>query len=157
VRGRIISVNLSEKRGVSKQPRKEVYLKEGYGVLGDAHAGGWHRQVSLLGWESVRRFTLRKKISRKFQPGDFAENITVDVDLSSLKVGDYIKLGENVMIRVTQIGKRCHEDCSIYRQVGECLMPREGIFAEVIKGGMVHIGDKIEVVDDKDRNNYRKR
>ena len=145
MRGRIISVNLSKKRGISKKPRKEVYLKEDYGIIGDAHAGRWHRQVSLLGWENVKKFSLSYKIQRKFQPGDFAENITVDVDLSSLKVGDYLELGENVILRVTQIGKRCHKDCSIYKQIGNCLMPKEGVFAKVIKEGRICVGDKIKV------------
>lgn len=154
--GKIISINISQEKGVSKKPRKEAFLKEGYGILGDAHAGGWHRQVSLLSWKSVRKFSLRKKISREFQPGDFAENITVDIDLSSLKIGDYIKLGKDVIIRVTQIGKKCHRGCSIYRQVGDCLMPKEGIFAEVVREGKIHSGDKIEVLNDKSRDNYSK-
>lgn len=156
MRGRIISVNLSKKKGISKKPRKEVYLKEGYGIVGDAHAGRWHRQVSLLGWENVKKFSSSHRIQRKFQPGDFAENITVDVDLSSLKVGDYLELGENVILRVTQIGKRCHKDCSIYKQIGNCLMPKEGVFAKVIKEGRICAGDKIKVANDKNRNNYRK-
>ncbi len=156
MRGKIISINISEGKGTSKIPVKEVYLKKGYGIMGDAHAGKWHRQVSLLGWESVRRFSSEKKISKKFRPGDFAENITVDIDLSPLKIGDCLKLSEDVIIRVTQIGKKCHTDCAIYREIGDCLMPKQGIFAEVIKEGKIRTGDKIEVMNDKDRDNYSK-
>ncbi|NQS89106.1 MOSC domain-containing protein [Patescibacteria group bacterium] len=156
MRGKIISINISKEKGISKRPEKEVYLKKGYGIMGDAHAGKWHRQVSLLSWESVRRFSSEKKISKEFRPGDFAENITVDIDLSPLKIGDRLKLSEDVIIRVTQIGKKCHTDCAIYKEIGACLMPKQGIFAEVIKEGKVRPGDKIEVINDKDRDNYSK-
>lgn len=156
MRGKIISVNISEKKGTSKKPIREAFLKKEYGIIGDAHAGKWHRQVSLLSWESVRRFSLRKKIFREFRPGDFAENITVDTDLSYLKIGDSVKLGEDVIIKVTQIGKKCHTDCAIYRELGECLMPKQGIFAEVVREGKIQIGDNIEVINDEDRNNYSK-
>ena len=156
MRGKIISVNISREKGTSKKPEKEAYLKKGYGIMGDAHAGKWHRQVSLLSWESVRKFSLRKKISKEFRPGDFAENITIDIDLSSLKIGNCLKLGEDIIIKVTQIGKKCHTDCAIYKEIGACLMPKEGIFAEVLREGKVHIGDEIEVINDKNRDNYSK-
>ncbi|MCD6257182.1 MOSC domain-containing protein [Candidatus Aerophobetes bacterium] len=154
--GRIISINISREKGTSKKPVERAYLRRQYGILGDAHAGKWHRQVSLLSWESVKKFTISRKISREFHPGDFAENITVDIDLSCLKIGDCIKLGSDVLIKVTQIGKKCHRDCAIYKEIGKCLMPEEGIFAEVLEGGEIRIGDKIKVVNDENRNNYGK-
>lgn len=155
MKGKIISINISQRKGTSKKPVGEASLKKNCGIPKDAHAGKWHRQLSLLSWESVKKFAARKGASMRFRAGDFAENITVDVDLSFLKVGDCIKLGKEGMIRVTQIGKKCHKGCVIYQQLGECLMPKEGIFAEVLKEGQIQVGDEIEVLNDKNRNNYR--
>ena len=152
MRGKIISVNISREKGTSKKPEKEAYLKKGYGIIGDAHAGQEYRQVSLLSQESVRRFSLRKKISKEFRPGDFAENITIDIDLSSLKIENCLKLGEDAIVKVTQIGKKFHNN--IFRDKSP--MFKEGIFVKVIREGKIQIGDNIEVINDKDRDNYSK-
>jgi len=148
MKGKIISINISKEKGVSKKPVKEAFLKKNHGILGDAHAGFWHRQVSLLSWRCVEEFLQRNRSLQKLQPGDFAENLTVDVDLSSLNPGDLLKVGKEVVIRVTQIGKKCHSDCNIYKQVGDCLMPRRGIFAEVVREGKIQVGDKIELIEE---------
>lgn len=147
MKGKIISINISQKKGTSKKPVKEVFLKKNHGILGDAHAGSWHRQVSLLSWSHVEEFMLRNQSLRGLQPGDFAENLTVDINLSSLRRGNLLKIGKEVIIRVTQIGKKCHSDCNIYRRVGDCLMPRKGIFAKVVKEGRIQVGDEIELIE----------
>ena len=135
---RILSLNVSERTGEQKKPvpSGRVTLKENHGIVGDAHAGAWHRQVSLLAGEDVD--TMRGKgIQIGF--GDFAENVTTrGVDLSSLPVGTRLKLGE-AELEVTQIGKECHAHCAIYHAVGDCVMPRRGIFARVLKGGEVSV------------------
>jgi MOSC domain-containing protein YiiM len=135
---RILSLNVSERTGEQKKPvpAGRVILKENHGIVGDAHAGDWHRQVSLLADEDVD--TMRGKgIQIGF--GDFAENVTTrGVDLSSLPVGTRLRLGE-AELEVTQIGKECHEHCVIYQAVGDCVMPRRGIFARVLKGGEVSV------------------
>lgn len=146
MKGRIISINISQKKGVSKKPIKEAFLKKDHGILGDAHAGPWHRQVSLLSWHHVKEFIQKNQSVQRLRPGDFAENLTVDIDLSSLRVGDLLKIGKGVIIRVTQIGKECHSGCNIYREVGDCLMPRKGIFAEVVNEGKIQTGDEIKLI-----------
>ena len=151
--GKIISINISKEKGTSKEPIKEAYLKKEYGIVGDAHAGEEHRQVSLLSQESIKKFSLREKIFKKFRPGYFAENINVDdIDLSHLKIGDYIKLSKDVIARVTQIGKKLHN--TLFRDKSP--MFKEGIFAEVLREGKVRTGDEIEVINDKNRDNYSK-
>ncbi len=150
MKGRVFSVNQSQAKGVPKLPVKEGYLKEGWGLLGDAHSGRWHRQVSLLPWESIKSQNACPKIKKSkdegFKPGDFAENITTEgLDLAKLRVGDQIEIGEDIKVKVTQIGKKCHTRCAIYEKVGKCIMPKEGIFAEVLKGGRVKAGDKIKI------------
>jgi len=113
-----------------------------WGIEGDAHAGRWHRQVSLLAVESIGRM---KQIGAQVAPGDFGENITTEgIDLSSLQVGDSLTIGET-LLEITQLGKECHQRCAIYYSVGDCVMPREGIFARVVAGGIVHPGDTIKV------------
>lgn len=150
--GRVFSVNQSQAKGVSKLPVKEGYLKEGWGLLGDAHSGRWHRQVSFLSWERIKSQNkcpeIKKSKDEGFKPGDFAENITTEgLDLAKLRVGDQIEIGNKikVKVKVTQIGKKCHTRCAIYKKVGKCIMPKEGIFAEVLKGGKVKVGDKIRI------------
>jgi MOSC domain-containing protein YiiM len=142
---RVLAVNISDKKGVRKKTVDKVILKKGYGIQGDAHASEkWHRQISLLAIESIKK--MRDK-GLDVNAGDFAENITTEgIDLVGLPVGTRIAIGKEVEIEVSQIGKRCHTGCAIYKQTGDCVMPREGIFARVIKGGIVKKGDKIRIV-----------
>ena len=142
--GRIVSLNISEKKGVRKKPVKEVSLKTGYGIEGDAHASSaWHRQVSLLALESIKKMQDK---GLDVKPGDFAENITTEgIDLLSLPVGTELTIGEGIKVEVSQIGKECHTRCSIYYQAGDCVMPKEGIFVRVLSGGVVKEGDRIAV------------
>jgi len=140
----VIAVCTSKKKGTKKQPVPEITIKENYGVAGDAHADcTTHRQVSLLAIESIDK--MRGK-GFDLQPGDFAENITTEgIELASLPVGTKIMPGNDVVLEMTQIGKECHAACAIRKQVGDCIMPREGIFARVIRGGRVKAGDIIHV------------
>lgn len=140
-RGKVLAVNISDEKGTKKTNIQSCTLLEGFGLKGDAHAGPWHRQVSLLANESVEKM---KAKGLKVGFGDFAENITTEgIDLVSLPIGTEIRIGDSIVLRVTQIGKECHERCAIYAQAGDCVMPREGIFAEVVKEGEVKVGDKI--------------
>jgi len=139
--GRVLAVCISEKKGERKTPVASVELRPDHGIVGDAHAGEWHRQVSLLAIESIRKM---QNMGLDVDAGDFAENITSEgVDLVALPVGSQLKIGE-VLLEVTQIGKECHNRCAIYHQAGDCVMPKEGIFAKVITGGVTRSGDIIE-------------
>jgi MOSC domain-containing protein YiiM len=140
---RVIAVCQSEKKGARKTPVPEVTIKEDYGVVGDAHADSTtHRQVSLLAIESIAK--MRDK-GFDLKPGDFAENITTrGIDLVSLPIGTRIRVGDRVILEITQIGKECHAACAIRQQVGDCIMPREGIFARVVRGGCIKPGDAIK-------------
>ena len=141
---KVVSVNISEKKGPLKKPVAEIHLKLRHGIVGDAHAGDWHRQISLLAEESVD--TMRALSPSPLDPGVFAENInTVGIDLKHLPVGTRLRIGETE-VEVTQIGKECHNDCAIKKTVGKCVMPTEGIFAIVVKEGTVRAGDEIEVL-----------
>jgi len=141
---KIIAVCTSEKKGTRKKAVSEGVLGEDYGLVGDAHADCCtHRQVSLLARESIDKMRAR---GLTVGPGDFAENLTTDgIDLVSLTPGTRISIGEEVILEVTQIGKECHTPCAIYRQAGECVMPTEGIFARVIRGGVAKTDDQIKV------------
>ncbi|WP_224982177.1 MOSC domain-containing protein [Geomonas agri] len=140
--GKIVAVNISKNKGERKTPVPEVTLREEHGIVGDGHAGDWHRQVSLLAQESIAKM---QALGLDVKEGDFAENITTEgVDLVSLPIGAKIELGET-LLEVTQIGKECHTRCAIYYQAGDCVMPKEGIFARVLKGGVVRPGDKVVV------------
>jgi molybdenum cofactor synthesis domain-containing protein len=140
--GRVLSVNLSDKKGVQKEPVAAVTLVADHGVQDDAHAGPWHRQVSLLADESAA--TMRAA-GGDVDVGDFGENITTEgLRVSDLPVGARLRLGP-ALVEVTQIGKECHAHCAIYHQVGDCVMPREGIFVRVLEGGEVRAGDEIRV------------
>lgn len=142
--GKIAAVCTSENKGVRKCNVGEGRLKEEHGFVGDAHAGDWHRQVSLLALESVQKM---RDMGLDVNPGDFAENITTEnLDLVSLPVGTKMTLGKDVLLEVTQIGKECHTRCAIYYQAGDCVMPKEGIFARVLQGGKVSVGDEIRVL-----------
>lgn len=142
--GKIVSLNISEKKGVRKKPVPEISLKTGYGIEGDAHASSeWHRQVSLLAIESIKKML---DMGLDVKPGDFAENITTEgLDLPSLPIGTQMTIGEDVKAEVSQIGKECHTRCAIYYQAGDCVMPKEGIFVKVLSGGIIRKGDHIEV------------
>ena len=139
----VVSVNISEKKGMRKHPVPYIDVRLRHGIVGDAHAGDWHRQVSLLANESVDRM---RKEGLTLAAGDFAENIlTEGITLRTLPVGTVLRAGE-VRLEVTQIGKECHNDCAIKKAVGKCVMPTEGIFAVVVKEGVVRPGDEIEVL-----------
>jgi len=142
--GRIVAVCLSEKKGTRKKNVGEGILKVNFGLEGDAHGGDWHRQVSLLAMESIKKMQDK---GLKVGPGDFAENLTTEgIDLVSLPLGTKLRIGAAGLGEVTQIGKECHTRCAIYHQAGDCVMPREGIFVKVLAGGPVRVGDTIEVV-----------
>uniref|UniRef100_C6E817 MOSC domain containing protein n=1 Tax=Geobacter sp. (strain M21) TaxID=443144 RepID=C6E817_GEOSM len=141
--GKIIAVNVSLNKGERKTPVPEVTLRENHGIEGDAHAGDWHRQVSLLAQESIAKMVA---LGLDVKEGDFAENITTEgVDLVHLPIGTRMQLGET-LLEVTQIGKECHNRCAIYYQAGDCVMPKEGIFAKVLKGGVVRPGDAVAIL-----------
>jgi MOSC domain-containing protein YiiM len=144
----VIAVCQSEKKGTKKTPVAEVVIKEEYGVVGDAHADcTTHRQVSLLAIESIDK--MRSK-GFDLNPGDFAENITtMGINLVSIPIGTRFNVGQEVILEMTQIGKECHAACAIRQQVGDCIMPREGVFARVIRGGRVKAGDDIKVTGSK--------
>lgn len=138
--GKIIAVCTSPEKGMIKHDVREGLLLEELGIEGDAHAGFMHRQVSLIAVEDIR--TMMEKLP-DLVPGSFAENLTTEgFDLSALKVGDRLKVGETIL-EVSQIGKECHTKCEVFRKTGDCIMPKKGIFTRVIKGGKVKTGDTI--------------
>ena len=140
----VVAVCISEAKGQRKTPVVAVELQEEHGIVGDAHAGDWHRQVSLLATESIAKM---RALGLDVDSGDFAENITTrGIDLVSLPIGTRLALGEAI-VEVTQIGKECHTRCAIFYQAGDCVMPKEGIFARVLKGGRVAPGDPIRLLD----------
>ena len=140
----ITAVNISKKKGIRKHAVPYIDLRLRHGIVGDAHAGDWHRQISLLAEESVD--TMRSLCPIPLDAGVFAENInTRGIDLKHLPVGTHLRVGETEL-EVTQIGKQCHNDCEIKRTAGKCVMPTEGIFAIVVKEGRVQAGDEIEVL-----------
>lgn len=153
--GKIIAISISSKKGVKKENVEKALLIESFGIKNDAHAGNWHRQVSLLDVSSINY--MKEKLP-DIKPGDFAENITTEgIKLSKLSVGTFLKVGDDCFLEITQIGKKCENKCNIYYTVGDCIMPREGIFAKVIKGGEIKVGDKIEVINNvKSCNTYNK-
>lgn len=142
---KVTSVNISEQKGTQKHPVSEIQLKLRHGIVGDAHAGDWHRQISLLAEESVD--SMRAASPIPLDEGVFAENInTLGIDLKHLPVGTHLRIGETE-VEVTQIGKECHNDCAIKQAVGKCVMPTEGIFAVVVREGSVRAGDEIEILE----------
>jgi MOSC domain-containing protein YiiM len=141
---KVLAVNISEKKGEPKKTIEKGYFEVDSGLQGDAHAGNWHRQVSLLGNESIDK--IRNKGFNKLVPGNFAENLTTEgIVLFELPLGTKLKIGETVM-EVTQIGKECHNGCAIRQKTGDCVMPREGIFAKVLTAGWITAGDEIQIV-----------
>lgn len=141
----VVSVNISEKKGAVKKEVPEIQFKLRHGIVGDAHAGDWHRQISLLAEESVDKM---RTLLPGLRPGAFAENInTRGIELKTLPIGTRLRLGETV-VEITQIGKECHSDCEIKKTTGKCVMPTEGVFAVVVKEGTVRKGDQIEILKD---------
>ena len=141
---KIVSINISTKKGVIKEPISKAELKIDHGIVGDAHAGNWHRQISMLAEESIQKMKDKGFDHLKF--GDFAENITTEgIEVHTLPVGTKLKIGE-CEVEVTQIGKKCHNGCAIKQTTGDCVMPREGIFVKVLKEGTIQPNDIIEVL-----------
>lgn len=143
--GKIIAVNVSEKKGTQKVNVHSAKVIEDFGMENDAHAGKWHRQVSLLSYEKIEAF---KEKGAPVEDGAFGENLIVQgIDLKELPVGTKLRCGD-IVLEVTQIGKQCHSGCEIFKIMGDCIMPREGIFTRVLHGGVVSEGDDIEVVEE---------
>ena len=145
---KIIAVSRSKQKGTKKTNIPEGVLKENYGLAADAHAdSNTHRQVSLLAVESIDKI---RGLGFNVAPGDFAENLTTEgIDLLSIPVGARIRIGEGVILELTQIGKECHTGCAIYQQIGKCIMPKEGVFTKVVKGGLVKAGDTVTVLGEQ--------
>ncbi|MCJ8503147.1 MOSC domain-containing protein [Desulfatitalea alkaliphila] len=142
--GRVLAVSISDRKGIKKRNVDQGELKAGHGLSGDAHAGPWHRQVSLLDMQSIQKIQAK---GLDVVCGDFAENITTEgIRLWELPVGTRMRIGDSALVEVTQIGKECHQRCTIFHQVGDCVMPREGIFVRVLTDGMVQPGDRITSV-----------
>ena len=139
--GKVLAVCISEKKGIQKTQVEEVKLVEDFGIENDAHAGKWHRQVSLLSFEKIEAFRAK---GAEVDFGAFGENLVVEgFDLSKIPVGTQFRIGD-VLLELTQIGKECHSHCAIYKVMGDCIMPREGVFTKVLKGGIVKPGDTVE-------------
>ena len=139
--GTIKAICISKKKGEKKGPIQSAVLRTAHGIVGDAHAGEWGRQVSLLPTESIEKM---REVIPELVDGDFAENIvTADVDMAGVKIGDRFRAGAGIILEVTQIGKECHESCAIREKTGDCIMPREGVFCRVVEGGDLKTGDGI--------------
>lgn len=146
--GKVVAVSVSRTKGTSKENVSQVEVTPEWGVVGDAHGGDWHRQVSLLALESIER---ARSIVPEAKPGDFAENITTrGLDLPRLPVGTRLRIGLEAILQITQIGKSCHTGCAIFQRVGQCIMPKEGIFARVLRGGILRPGDPIVVLEERE-------
>ncbi|WP_299981467.1 MOSC domain-containing protein [Desulfobacula sp.] len=142
---KIVSIAISKKRGTTKKYIETAELIENHGIKDDAHAGDWHRQLSFLASESIEKASSEEF---KLNFGDFAENIaTTGIDWKSQPIGQVFKLGDEALAEITQIGKECHKKCAIYYRTGDCIMPKEGVFAKVLKGGTIKVGDKIERIN----------
>jgi MOSC domain-containing protein YiiM len=142
----IIAVCTSKEKGTKKKTVSAAVAREDFGLVGDAHAGyHTHRQVSLLAVESIQKI---KALGLDVGPGDFAENLTTrGIDIASLPIGSQLVVGDDIILELSQIGKKCHTKCAIFRQVGTCIMPKEGVFARVIRGGIINAGDIIRIKD----------
>ncbi len=145
MKGKIVAVNISEKKGVPKKTIEQGEFRVDHGLVGDAHAGNWHRQVSLLGIESINK--MKALGIEGLCTGKFAENLTTEgLELWKIPVGTKLKIGDTLQ-EVTQIGKECHVKCAIFQEIGSCVMPTEGIFTKVLKDGIIKAGDEIEVLE----------
>lgn len=145
---KIVSIATSKKKGTRKATVPEAYLKKEYGLDGDAHAGKWHRQVSFLASEEIDK---ARQSGLDVTFGDFAENIaTTGIDWKNIPVGTRVRLGPEALVEITQIGKECHNRCAIYYKAGDCIMPREGVFARVLKEGKIKCGDQIRIEPSED-------
>lgn len=141
---KIESIAISRKKGTRKNVVDEATIQEDYGLKGDAHAGPWHRQVSFLASESIEK---ARESGLDVTFGDFAENIaTSGIDWKNIPMGTRVRLGHDALVEITQIGKECHNKCAIYYQAGDCIMPKEGIFGRVLKGGRIRNGDEIHII-----------
>jgi MOSC domain-containing protein YiiM len=146
IKGSVKAISISEKKGTKKTNMPEAEVKIDFGIVGDAHGGNWHRQISLLAIESIDKMI---EMGANVSPGSFAENITTQgMKLPDLPIGSTLRVGEEIELVVTQIGKECHSRCEIFKQVGDCIMPREGIFSKVMKAGRMKVDDTIEVFND---------
>jgi MOSC domain-containing protein YiiM len=146
MQGKIKAISISKKKGIPKSNVESVKLIEDFGLEGDAHGGNWHRQVSLLAMESIEK--MKSAGIPNLRPGAFAENITTEfLVLPTLAIGTRITIGGNTELEVTQIGKECHSKCAIFYKVGDCVMPKEGIFCKVIRGGEIKLNDEIVVAN----------
>ncbi len=140
----VLALNTSRRKGTKKRPVEQVTLIANHGIEGDAHAGDWHRQISFLGSKCIEDFNSK---GAKVTPGAFGENIIVrDVDFTKLPIGTLVKCNE-IEMEITQIGKECHDRCVIYYQMGDCIMPRNGVFAVVNQGGILNVGDQVEIIE----------
>lgn len=145
MKGKVVAVNISEKKGVPKKTIERGEFRVDHGLVGDAHAGNWHRQVSLLGIESINK--MKALGIEGLCTGKFAENLTTEgIELYKLAVGTKLRIGETLQ-EVTQIGKECHVKCAIFQQIGSCVMPTEGIFTKVLNNGSIKAGDEIEIIE----------
>ena len=147
MQAKVVSINISDRKGVRKKPVEEAAIRTDFGIEGDAHSSSdWHRQVSLLAVESIKKM---QEMGLDVKAGDFAENITTEgIDLVALPIGTHLQIGHDIIGEVSQIGKECHTRCSIYYQAGDCVMPKEGIFITVVHGGTVRNDDKVTVIAD---------
>ena len=143
--GKVIAVCISEKKGTQKHPVQEAEFIEDWGIKDDAHAGKWHRQVSLLSYDKIEAFRVRGA-----EDGAFGENLVVQgFDFSALPIGTRFRCNE-VVLEMTQIGKECHHGCAIFQKMGDCIMPREGVFTKVLHGGIIRVGDEFVIEECKD-------
>ncbi|MBU2444779.1 MAG: MOSC domain-containing protein [Bacteroidetes bacterium] len=149
--GNLVAISISKKKGIPKTNVESTTLIENFGIAGDIHGGDWHRQISFLAVESIEK--MRQAGLPQLRPGAFAENLTTQfISIPNLKVGDLVKIGDSAELEITQIGKECHTRCEIYYKVGDCVMPREGIFARVIRGGEIFVNDSITVISNSIKN-----
>ena len=145
---KIVSIATSKKKGTRKAAVDEAYLKKEHGLVGDAHAGKWHRQVSFLASEEIDS---ARQSGLDVSFGDFAENIaTTGIDWKNIPLGTRVRLGSDALVEITQIGKECHNRCAIYYKAGDCIMPREGVFARVLEEGTIRCGDRISIESSED-------
>ena len=146
--GKVKAICLSEKKGTAKIPVEKIEVIENYGFKNDAHAGSWHRQVSLLSYETREAF---KQMGSTVEDGSFGENLLISgIDFNVIEVGTCLKIGD-VILEITQLGKSCHNHCAIYHQVGKCIMPTNGLFSRVLKGGTIQLNDSVEVLKERDK------